>query len=436
MKIGTFSLKDYSWFEQIIRTMDALTHLYANNADSGRKLSRIQIDEALSSVKTQIKHSALKKLNTLQTNALIAYNMCSGRTYSALSDDSRQWTLITLNGFKQANLSVGVALKTNDFLVMATMLQYASTEVIIYCVYQGDATAQDLKEAPLAIFTLHDGYDIYNMQDVSISENKYTYVSSNNIRLEVSTSTHRVISCYMEEGAQEASALDMVFETLSTLSASRAMSNAIEEIKGTKDLALRRIQSTFKGVSLADREMQWLVHTFKVNFEEATSGIEKILKTARKGAAIDVFGNKFDVIDVMRYTQNTLMVRTSFFDESSQLVLLFEISNMVTTVAFCVIDVFPHKNGNGRKYVVSDIVQSSSRDNVLGFSSVTINGDDVLYVKEDITLQYMDVTYRVSDTIRLDTGTADTEDCDTKEANSKTTKDNEDSDKLKPIKFE
>lgn len=398
MRIGVNSSGGYAWFERVIKIIDVLSFLNKQEIEDIQKLTVEELDAAIYTVQTKISATALSKMHSVQTNALMAFNMWNGQINAASVDDNRNWMIISLNNFRQASVSASVSVKTPDYLVITTIIRYLGRDVWVYSVYDANVTVPELRDVPLDIFVLYKGVELYCRYPVSEIQVGYELQSKNNVVLHISDKTGRVLACFPKETIDlKETAAEIIASVLNDMK----LLEAPNKVASTRDIAMMRIKRIMSGIVVTDYELKWVCNTFNLHHDDAVNYLDKILKTAAKGRVIDVFGNKFETIDIMRYRNNILMIRTSFFDESSQLVMLFEISQAIETVAFFIVDVFPHEGINGTKYTVSNNIKSSSRQNVIGSSRVTVIAGNDITVVEDISIRYRDVEIHISDSINI-----------------------------------
>lgn len=396
MKIGSINNSGYLWFKQIIKIIDAVTYLNLQSTE----LTKDLLFHTINSLDTKVQSNAIVKFNNMQSNALLSYNIWNGQINAIASEETKSWTIISIDKFKQVSACANVALKTNDFLVISTVLKFLGKVVYIYCIYDSAITAQQLNEMPLQIFTLTDDFDFYNFTEINLDKNNYRFTSKNNIELVISKETKKVIGCFMkEEIPLSETAMGVISSIISDLSCTQTITNSFNKMKTTRDIANIRLMRSIKGIEASDEEILWLCATFGVSFEDATNFLDHIIKVAAKGKSIKVFNTTFDIIDILRYNNNILMIRTTYFNESSQLILLFDVDTSIHSLAFFVIDVFPHQGKNELEYTIIDTVVSASRKDIFSSSTVKINIEDKVYVNEKILIKYNGMSFNIEDTI-------------------------------------
>lgn len=396
MQVDSFSSGGYEWFERAIKIIDALTFLNINGPDSMTELDKDKLEAAMHSVHTKVNPNAISKLHTVQSNALLSYNMWNGQYNSDSASNSPNWTIIQLNSFKQISVAANISIKTQDFIVMRTMIQYLNRTLYLFCIYETDVTVPDLKSIPLAVFSLLDGIDIYSNSLIEEAQNYYLFKSKNQILLKVYKNTLSVSECFMDETMGWN---DTAISIISSILEETGVGTVGSKVKTIRDVTITRIKRMVEGVSIYNEELKWVCTLFDINFEEAITSLDKIIKTAAKDKEIDVFGNTFKVIDIMRCQNNILMIRTTYFDESSQFIMLFEVSESIQTLVFCILDVFPHEGISDIQYDISNNIKSSSREDIIGCSHVKVLADDDIMVIEDINLRYNNLDIAISDNI-------------------------------------
>ena len=398
MRVDSFSSGGYEWFGRIIKIIDALAFLNINSVEELESIDKNKLESTINSAQTKISANAINKLHTTQSNALIAYNMWNGQFNTNSADDSKNWMIIQLNNFKQVSVASNVSIKTQDFVVIRTIVKYLTRTVYVFCIYESDITVPELRSNPLEVFSLFNGKDLYGYSLSEESLNHYLFKSKNKVVLKVSKNSLNVSECCIEDNIKLS---DTAAGIISSILDEMKIGDARSTAKTVRDIAVTRIKRVLKGVSIADEELKWVCNVFNVHFEEVTASLDKILKTAAKERDIDVFGNKFNVIDIMRIKHNVLMIRTTYFDESSQFIMLFEVSQTIQTLVFCILDVFPHEGASGTKYTVSNNIKSASRTNIIGCSRVNVIAGRDIIVTEDISLKYCDLEISISDSITL-----------------------------------
>lgn len=411
MKVTLLQKDKYYWFQRIIFLLDKFIYL---NIKTAEDLNKLQNPANYDLLKEQdvLPTTCITKLNNMQMNALMSYNMWNGEENSVTASDNTQWSLLNISKYKVISATTNVALKTPDYLVMLTRVKYNSREVYCYTVYDNSVTASELSEPPLAVCTICNDTDIYNLDSINIHNDMYEYHDKTGIVIIISNTTKQVYECFYEQQSTHSSFSNVV-QTLQNSSnqLSKAIGSASEEVIKRKDLMSMKLSGSLSSTIISAKQLQWITQTFDIDEAKANEGIQSIvthLHRTMKGKEINIFGNIFKILDLTVYNKEILMLRTTYFDESSQLIFLLDIGESACIANILILDVFPHEKKSGLNYTIDDIIQTSSDDNISGISKVETNVDaDVFTVTENIDLFFRDMTFHIEDTVTLGNTDAD-----------------------------
>ncbi len=346
-------------------------------------------------------------------------SLCNVITSSYMSSHngitmSNRETILHLMQYKEIFLNTSVAYKNNNYFAISVSASYAGSDLINYLIYDID-TAADQLATPLHAVSILEDIDLQTGKKLKDDGEFLTVEFSDAIYLKLDKKSLQIKACFQSyPSLRENTVMGDYIQKFDSLIA-KAEDTADTFHKALDRNAIKKV-SKKGGFYIEDPECTWLSNLLSFNYHQVSELIDKLLLSRKKDSIIEVCGEIFEIIDVAIIEGDLIVIRTTFREDSSQLVLLFEKEDTaITTILATLIDVFPHEGETSNEYSKNNIVQSSSRSGVQVSSHIQIientHHTNDYTVKEDILFKYKYYEIRFPDiiTVKDDVVADDTE---------------------------
>lgn len=367
--------QNYSWFDFVVKKIDYKKFYNLENIIS--KIPKNINEDS----KSYIGDNTYINLNKILCNAYMSL-------YIKNSFKDCKYDIIEINKYKTIKISACLNYVSDKFKILKVNFVYRNINFIVYLIYDASTSADNLSTVDNIVIYI-ENIDLIEEKIPISEENLLVFRLNTGIVLKVDKTNFYVVDCHS------------IFPYTS-LPNNKLNTKDISTLENEKN-KITKLKLNINSLFIMNEELNYLKKILispSLNVNTIQNEFLHLFNTPEKRKLnLDVY--IFEIIDIVLIHNDLLVVRTSYIENTKQLIFIFKLeTDYIKSYIFYILNIYPHKTIKEENYEIENVIESASRLKVSSKSSVTTKySNDILIITENISVKYEKYNIKFSDTI-------------------------------------